>query len=422
MSDDDLGLDDMLSRMSEGDSEELWDASQGLNDDLDLTLDPNLGDTAGLGDSLDPGDEFFLSGPGEVAESGGDEQDEDLLLSSRFNPLPPETDDTDDFAPVDTDDFAPVDPPDTPITSEDPLVDPDVAGTDVSPPDTLRETLTDEDFGALSEMVAMGSTSDDYPAVDLKEVPPLDSHTDDVDPDEMSAFIENEIISIRMASERQARADDSDNVLAKQISTNARGRSIQNLPTGISMIELNEEKPDPQVVRAGDEKRLKWMAIAAMCIVFSVVASVSVALMVRPEIPTPNIAYGQGQNVGGGSVIDRNAAPAGAPGENPTGGSSSTGSEPVIPDGGSRVTYKVKAEGDITSASATYVDASGLPVQETGISLPWEITVGARASVTPNFAVAARGFGTLTCEVTSDGETIAEKTSTGESPTVNCTG
>lgn len=322
------------------------------------------------------------------------------------------------------DDFTLPDPPADPIPDEDLIIDPEPGGPTDDHPDADRETLSDEDFGALAEMVSMSSTEDDYPSTGLREVPPVDHPADDPDPDAMSAFLENEIIGIRLASERQARSDDSDNVLAKQISTNARRRSIRNLPEGISMIELSDEEPDPQTVRTGDEKRLRWMAIASLCVIASVVASVAVAMMFRPEIPAPQVAYGQGQNVGGGAVIDRDAAAAGSPGTGSdlTTGNSGGGSDAVVPDGGHRVTYKVRAEGDITSASATYVDASGLPVQETGISLPWEITVGARASVTPNFAVAARGFGTLTCQVTSDGETVAEKTATGESPTVNCTG
>lgn len=409
MSDDDLGLEDMLSRIAESESDDPWDFSQGLDESLTPKSDSTPGDDQGLiGDSPDyDSDDFPLSGPADPTGDSLSDSDDDFLLSSTDQP------------PVSDDDFA---AGETPLDDDDLMAHLGVPAPDEDHLDDTRAPLTDEDFGALSEMVSMDATADDYPTMGLREMPPLDPPSDDVDPDEVSAFIERDLVSIRLAAERQAQLDDSDNVLLKQMSTNARGRSIQNLPTGISMIELNDDLEDPEVTRAGDEKRLKWMAIAAMSIVVSVVASVSVALMVRPEIPAPIVAYGQGQSVGGGEVIDRNAAPAGAPGENSMSRSGSSGSEAVVPDGGSRITYKVKSEGDIASASATYVDASGLPVQETGISLPWEITVGAKASVTPNFAVAARGFGTLTCEVTSDGKVVAEKTSTGESPTVNCTG
>lgn len=357
--------------------------------------------------------------------SDDDDMDLDDMLSGIADDGPDdfwgtEQEDTDPLSDDLPEEFTLPDPPAEEIPDEELMIGSVPDTPTVDDPDSERETLSDEDFGALAEMVAMNSTEDDYPSTDLRQVPPPEP-SDDPDPDAMSALLENDILGIRLASERQERVDDSERVLAKQISTNARGFSIHRTPVGISMISRSDEKPDPEIVRTGDEKRLKWLAVASLCVIASVVASVVVAMTFRPEIPSPQIAYGQSQNIGGGTVIDRNAAPAGDPGGDATGGGQSSGENAVVPDGGSRVKYSVRAEGEISSASATYIDASGLPVQETGISLPWEITIGARASVTPNFAVAARGFGTLTCEVTSDGETVATKTATGESPTVNCT-
>lgn len=94
--------------------------------------------------------------------------------------------------------------------------------------------------------------------------------------------------------------------------------------------------------------------------------------------------------------------------------------EVVIPEGGKRIEYLVRADRGIAAASTRYVNGSGGADPEDGISLPWTKVVGMKKDVTPLFKVSTTGDGTITCEIKENGHTIAQQTVSGNNPTVEC--
>ena len=169
----------------------------------------------------------------------------------------------------------------------------------------------------------------------------------------------------------------------------------------------------------GDNTAMKVVAGIGVLLVLLMVASFVFQFFYNPEPDTNDIRTHGQTTLGPGDIIAQQTD--NAQDDTQGAGSDVSDGDVRVPEGGSLVRYTIVTEGDINSVSTAYISAAGSQDSETGIeAFPWSTSVGMRDSINPQIAVNSSGYGTVTCTITSDGEKVSEKTSSGENPSVEC--
>lgn len=232
-----------------------------------------------------------------------------------------------------------------------------------------------------------------------------------------------DLASLSSFSDRDDSYQDIDDIIAQQSYENIRAnQAIGNAPGAINLIPDaspdTKKKPNDD---PGDNKWMKAMLFLALAFILVLVSGIIFGAWYKPEDNTGNVNLSGPVTIAEGEIIDPSNPPTTTDGT--SGGSSDRVSDDDIrvPEGGSIVRYRIEVEGEVNAASVAYIDGSGDQESETGItSFPWEEALGMRDSTNPQIAINSSGYGTVTCIITQDGDEVAEKTVSGENPSVEC--
>ncbi|GAB3945439.1 hypothetical protein [Corynebacterium tapiri] len=84
------------------------------------------------------------------------------------------------------------------------------------------------------------------------------------------------------------------------------------------------------------------------------------------------------------------------------------------------VTYRI--QGDAQDATVTYSSDEMETAQDTGVQAGWEKEVKVKGFWSPHFTASngMNDYGTITCQILSDGNVIAENTGSGQFASVTC--
>ena len=307
-------------------------------------------------------------------------------------------------------------------------VDHDVAGKD--------RVVNEEKVALFEEAMAEKNGKADSNDEPLFEPPQKKNY--------QSASNINELLSVTRETEDEP-DDEEMEAIRRQISANRKRSGRHSGPKDIFLIDdanYDFEDEERQNAVAGDESSIKKMFYASIVMLASCVVLVVLAIGVLVNSGKTDNKPPQQDVVASGNGIDEIINAVGGENQGNSGNSGdsgdskednqngdSEGSDSSSDDSSDKkseesdknsVIYEVKAEGDIKSASVSYINGVGSAEQKTGATLPWTESVDADKSITPHMAVATSGRGTITCTIIKDGETIAEKTSSGDSPGVEC--
>lgn len=250
-----------------------------------------------------------------------------------------------------------------------------------------------------------------------------DEDNDDIDYSLLS-LSDNEEFSHRFnklkeLSSREDVSEDVDDIIQKQLETNRNiNLNKQSNHIAVNLLDIQEEQQYFNN-KAGDEKRIKMISFTVLgVLVFSVLALFIIPIMTTNK---QEVAENKPQNLNIGEIIGESNDANNNVEENDTNSNNPSASEEVeVPEDGKKIDYEITTSGDIQSASVAWVNGAGEAEDQTGVSIPWTLSVGAEKNVNPILAASTNGEGTVTCTIKEDGKEIATKSSSGKSPEVTC--
>lgn len=215
-------------------------------------------------------------------------------------------------------------------------------------------------------------------------------------------------------------SEDDRNALVEQSMINRQSRGYIDLPPDVSMIDdPMEEDEKPPRTRAADSKSIMNSLLAAIVVATLVICGIilfSISNMSNnnDELSAPpgNNPSGIGSPIGQGEQDDTQSDTELPPDRNTQ--------DVDVPSGGSLVKYEISTQGDISEVSLSYVDANGEPKSLNGVALPWSESVGMQEGIKPIVKVNTRGYGTVVCTISVDGEQDSRDSQAGDSPSASC--
>lgn len=224
---------------------------------------------------------------------------------------------------------------------------------------------------------------------------------------------------LKELSSREDVSEDVDDIIQKQLETN-RNINLNRKSNHIAVNLLDEQQEEQQFDdKAGDEKRLRIITFGGVGLaIFSVLALFTIPAMMSHN--NQEVAENKPQDLNIGEIIGENNNANNTDNSNTDTNSTDSSEEVDIPEDGKKISYEITTSGDIQSASVAWVNGVGEAEDKTGVSIPWNLTVGAKKNVNPVLAASTNGEGTVTCTIKEDDKEIATKSSSGKSPEVTC--
>lgn len=309
-----------------------------------------------------------------------------------------------------------------------------------SPP---QREVNEERASWFEDIAHQEPDHDDEPTEDTTYTPPVRRKP-------QSASNINELLASTKAEDEVLGDEDFESVQRQIRSNKRRAGGSKKLPEELYLLDEPDDSVfDDKIIHAnaGDEKEMRallYVTAGIFSLVIVVLALIFTMLISNSTDNAVAQSSQNGQTVASGIPIDElinsssngnshDANKTNTPGNSNDSSSESSTSPSDSNDNNysgnsqsnessnkSSVIYEIKAEGDIRTASVSYINGIGSAEQDTGIVIPWKVSVDAEKSVTPHMAVASSGRGTLTCSILKDGNKVDENTSSGESPTVEC--
>lgn len=289
--------------------------------------------------------------------------------------------------------------------NDDPLDDPLEYQEENGDISSSQDITDDSDFLNFSQEEFDEPKIDDVEGIDTRQDPDVDI---------LFAILKEE-------NNKSLVEENDEEKIQEQILTNKQlGNDPTKLPNNIGLIDSPIEiTPDMYPSDPEDEKdNRRLLSLAASIIAIIASAAILIPLIMGGNEQPQTTA--RGNDVGNGSLIDNSLNVSGN--NNQESQNNSNPDEEIdVPSGGKEVLYELISEDDsFTGISATWVKEGKTTESASNISSPWRRSVGIEKDSTPILRANTTGFGTITCRIVIDGQTVSEDTVSGEDPQVGC--